>query len=148
MNQELIKLSDFSNAKIGDKVCLVTFVNGIITKVNNTVNCPIIVKFENDKSEGFPINGRRYTHDINPSLFKGHNSVTIIPNKPKLEDKSLVWCWDDNAIAGRQLRFYDAENECIYYTDGTRGGTSYDHIQPYEGEYPEWALDAHSKLEA
>ena len=58
----------------------------------------------------------------------------------------LVWCWDNNDTHFRRLRFYDAKNKCTYSYLGGRGGSNYDNYTPFEGNYPDWALEAFKTL--
>ena len=62
-------------------------------------------------------------------------------------DGQLVWCWDDDDTHSIILRFYDAKNKCSYQFDGTRGGHDYNNYEPFEGNYPDWALEAFQTLE-
>ena len=62
-------------------------------------------------------------------------------------DGQLVWCWDNNDTYIRYLKFYDAKNECTYYQcDGNRYGSVFDNYEPFEGNYPDWALKAFQTL--
>ena len=61
-------------------------------------------------------------------------------------DGQLVWCWDNNDTHIRYLKFYDAKNECTFYYDGNRGGTRFGNYEPFEGNYPDWALEAFQTL--
>lgn len=71
-----------------------------------------------------------------------------------IPDKALVWCWDNADIACRAVRFYSAEDGCVFHLYGHRNGSSYDHyevIEPneqglYEASF-EWANEAKKKLE-
>ena len=62
-------------------------------------------------------------------------------------DGQLVWCWDNDDTHVVTLRFYDAKNKCTYQFDGTEDGHDYDNYEPFEGNYPDWALDAFQTLE-
>ena len=62
-------------------------------------------------------------------------------------DGQLVWCWDDDDTHSRMLRFYDVKNKCTYQFDGTEDGHNYDNYEPFEGNYPDWALEAFQTLE-
>lgn len=64
-----------------------------------------------------------------------------------LKDKQLVWAWDDDTAAGRNIGFYDAKNNCVFCLDGQRCGRDYCNYEPYEGEYPDWAKEAVKILE-
>ena len=61
-------------------------------------------------------------------------------------DGQLVWCWDKDETHTRHLRFYDVKNECAFYDDGNRNGYGYDNYEPFEGNYPDWALEAFQTL--
>ena len=62
-------------------------------------------------------------------------------------DGQLVWCWDNNDTYIRYLKFYDAKNECVYKFNGNRNGIFYHNYKPFEGNYPDWALEAFQTLE-
>ena len=62
-------------------------------------------------------------------------------------DGQLVWCWDYNDTHSRELKFYDVKNECTYQCDGNRYGSVFDNYEPFEGNYPDWALEAFQTLE-
>ena len=62
-------------------------------------------------------------------------------------DGQLIWCWDDDYTHVRYLKFYDAKNKCTYQFDGTKNGGNYDNYEPFEGNYPDWALQAFQTLE-
>jgi len=62
-------------------------------------------------------------------------------------DGQLVWCWDDNYTHERRLKFYDTKKETTFYYNGERCGIYYHKYEPYEGNWPEWALEAFKTLE-
>ena len=62
-------------------------------------------------------------------------------------DGQLIWCWDNEDTHYRILRFYDVKHKCTYQFDGTKDGCNYDNYAPFEGNYPDWALDAFQTLE-
>ena len=62
-------------------------------------------------------------------------------------DCQLVWCWDNDDTHVRTLRFYDVKNKCTYQFDGTEDGHNYENYEPFEGNYPDWALKAFQTLE-
>ena len=62
-------------------------------------------------------------------------------------DGQLVWCWDNDDTHVRTLRFYDVKNKCTYQFDGNRYGSVFDNYEPFEGNYPDWALEAFQTLE-
>ena len=62
-------------------------------------------------------------------------------------DGQLVWCWEDDDTHSRVLRFYEVKRKCTYKFDGTQDGHAYDNYEPFEGNYPDWALEAFQTLE-
>ena len=62
-------------------------------------------------------------------------------------DGQLVWCWDYNDTHVRTLRFYDVKNKCTYFFNGKNNGGYYENYEPFEGNYPDWALEAFQTLE-
>ena len=62
-------------------------------------------------------------------------------------DGQLVWCWDNDDTHVRALRFYDAKHKVAYMFDGNRDGYSFGNYEPFEGNYPDWALEAFQTLE-
>ena len=62
-------------------------------------------------------------------------------------DGQLVWCWDNVHTHSRMLRFYDVKNKCTYQYDGNRCGIRFNNYKPFEGNYPDWALEAFQTLE-
>lgn len=58
----------------------------------------------------------------------------------------LIWCWDNVDTHIKQLRFYDVKNNSTYDYLGRKGGSSYDNYEPFEGNYPDWALEAFQTL--
>ena len=71
--------------------------------------------------------------------------------KAPIPDKALVWCWDDDWIVMKVLRFYDAVNNSVFSSCGVRNTKryidNYNHIEPFKGEEPEWAINARILLE-
>ena len=62
-------------------------------------------------------------------------------------DGQLVWCWDNNYPHRRLLLFYDVKNKSTYNYSGKRNGFVYENYKPFEGNYPDWALEAFQTLE-
>ena len=61
-------------------------------------------------------------------------------------DGQLVWCYENDDTHVRQLRFYDVKYKCTYQFDGTEDGHNYENYEPFEGNYPDWALEAFQTL--
>ena len=62
-------------------------------------------------------------------------------------DGQLVWCWQNNYTHKRDLKFYNVKNKCTYQFDGSKIGSYYHNYEPFEGNYPDWALEAFKTLE-
>ena len=62
-------------------------------------------------------------------------------------DGQLVWCWQNNYTHKRDLKFYNVKNKCTYQFDGSKIGSYYHNYEPFEGNYPDWALEAFQTLE-
>ncbi|MGD8305018.1 MAG: hypothetical protein PVF17_00055 [Ignavibacteria bacterium] len=75
--------------------------------------------------------------------------------KQPLEHKQLVWIYYKDSAMSRALTFYDVTKDYFYSTNGTHLSEIeiaelkiYNIIiEPYEGEWPEWAKEAYNKLE-
>jgi len=61
-------------------------------------------------------------------------------------DGQLVWAWDEDVTHTRILKFYNAKDTSTYHYDGDRDGGIYDNYEPYEDNWPEWALEAFKTL--
>ena len=61
-------------------------------------------------------------------------------------DGQLVWCWEDDDTHSRVLKFYEARHKGTYQFDGARCGTRFNNYEPFEGNYPDWALEAFQTL--
>lgn len=62
--------SDFSNAKVGDKVTHIELGRGVITELLQKPY-PIVCVFDGE-DYGFTVDGKFLPTDFLPSLFKGH----------------------------------------------------------------------------
>ena len=61
-------------------------------------------------------------------------------------DGQLVWCWDNDDTHGRILKFYNVKNKCTYFFYGKNNGADFGNCEPFEGNYPDWALEAFQTL--
>lgn len=59
----------------------------------------------------------------------------------------LVWAWDNEHTHFRVLAFYDVENSCLFSIYGKKNSLAYDKYLPFEGNWPDWALEAYKTLE-
>lgn len=64
--------------------------------------------------------------------------------KTGIEDKSFIEAWDDNKIQ-RTYTFYDAFNDCIFKSDGSRNGVKYDNYRVVKN-VPNWAIELKKEL--
>ena len=117
-----------------------------------TIGSSLVVKFTGLQS------GEVVVNDEYNNI--GEKSTTWCPNPDyylwqKLDvckntgffDGQLVWCWEDDDTHSRVLRFYEAKHKGTYQFDGIRCGTRFNNYEPFEGNYPDWALEAFQTLE-
>jgi hypothetical protein len=72
--------------------------------------------------------------------------TTELP-KPQPQDFEPVWVCEDDCEFGREVGFYDAQNNCLFFVDtGQRNSISHDHYEPLEKPYPQWVIEAQQKL--
>ena len=89
--------------------------------------------------------GKKFNEWIEHTDTKIWQRLKVCP-ETEFFDGQLVWCWDNDTTHSRILRFYDVKNECTYCYDGTEGGNTYSNYEPFEGNYPDWALKAFKTL--
>ena len=87
----------FKDAKVNDRVFTYAQGWGTIIDTDNNDVYPIKVKFDNDGSISFTLEGYLYSRDINPTLFWDEIKFDI-PSKPlpKLEVDTKVIVWENN----------------------------------------------------
>ena len=86
------------------------------------------------------------------SIWQNHTDINTwqqlyVCEKTGFFDGQLIWCWDDNDTHMRYLKFYDVKNKRTYCFNGIKCGSSYHNYSPFEGNYPDWALEAFKTLE-
>lgn len=130
-------------------------------KVEKEFNYPIyclskktkkIVKFDELKS-GIVVK-QDYKHDVdfNSTFWIDHTDtdsweqLKVCP-ETGFYDGQLVWCWDNEDTHYRALKFYDAINQNTFEYNGKEGVSTYDNYEAFEGNWPEWAVDAFETLE-
>ena len=111
----------------------------------------LVIKFTELQSGEVVINNNYYNVGNKNADWRSHTDTDVWQQLDVCEetgffDGQLVWCWDNNDTYIRYLKFYDAKNECTYCYDGTRSGTCIDNYEPFEGNYPYWALKAFQTL--
>lgn len=114
------------------------------------IGSPLVVKFVGLKS-GEVVFGSIYNVGYKSNDWIKHIDISIwqqleVCEKTGFFDGQLVWCWDNDDTHTRQLRFYDVKYKCTYMFDGDKNGGEYDNYAPFEGNYPDWALEAFQTL--
>ena len=111
----------------------------------------LVVKFTGLKSGEVVIN--TYPHNVahKSTNWIKHTDTDVWQQLDVCEetgffDGQLVWCWDNDDTHIRELRFYDVKYKCTYMFDGDKNGSEYDNYAPFEGNYPDWALEAFQTL--
>ena len=112
----------------------------------------LVVKFTELQSGEVVINNKYYKVGETSSEWRSHTDSDVwqqlnVCEKTGFFDGQLVWCWDKYNTHTRDLKFYDAKNKCAYIFNGNRCGISFDNYEPFEGNYPDWALEAFQTLE-
>ena len=118
-----------------------------------SIGSSLVVEFTRLNEGKVVVNGKYYKvgeHKKNSSNFNINNNVWQqlgVCEKTGFFDGQLVWCWDNNDTHIRYLKFYDVKNERTYCYDGSKDGNRYSIYEPFEGNYPDWALKAFQTLE-
>ena len=113
----------------------------------------LVVKFTGLKSGEVVVNneyqqvGQKCNEWIKHTYAKYWQQLDVC-EKTGFFDGQLVWCWDNDDTHVRHLKFYDVKNKCPYIFNGNRYEESdcYDNYEPFEGNYPDWALEAFQTL--
>ena len=112
----------------------------------------LVVKFTDLRTGEVVVNN--INHDVRTKIsdYRTHKNTNVwqkldVCKKTGFFDGQLVWCWDNNETHFRLLRFYDVKNKCVYQVNGNRDGVIYDNYESFEGNYPDWALEAFQTLE-
>ena len=111
-----------------------------------------VVKFTGLQSGEVVVNSKHYNIGDKSTTFRSHTDSDVWQQLDVCEetgffDGQLVWCWDNNDTHIRYLKFYDVKNKRTYQFDGVRCGTRFNNYEPFEGNYPDWALEAFQTLE-
>jgi len=113
----------------------------------------LVVKFTELTTGEVVVNDNRHNQvGKNFNIWTEHTDTKYwqqldVCEKTGFFDGQLVWCWDNNQTHFKCLRFYDAKNKCTYSYNGDKDGGNYDNYEPFEGNYPDWALEAFQSLE-
>ena len=112
----------------------------------------LVVKFTELQSGEVVINNNYYNVGNKNTDWRSHTDNDVwqqldVCEKTGFFDGQLIWCWDNNDTHSRELKFYDVKNKCAYTFNGKNDGCGYDNYEPFEGNYPDWALEAFQTLE-
>ena len=116
------------------------------------IHSSLVVRITGLNSGELVVNDKYYKvgeHIKNWSNFNNNNvwQQLDVCEETGFFDGQLVWCWENEFTHSKHLRFYDSKSKCSYDYSGKRGGFSYDNYEPFEGNYPDWALEAFQTLE-
>lgn len=112
----------------------------------------LVVKFTKLQFGEAVVNSKHYNIGDKSTTWRSHVDINTwqqleVCSETGFFDGQLVWCWDDVDTHSRILRFYDVKNKHTYHYNGTEDGDGYDNYKPFEGNYPDWALEAFQSLE-
>ena len=126
-------------------------------EINYPIYCKLkdsslVVKFKGLRQGYSVVNNKFNNVGENAFTWTNHSETNTwqqldVCEKTGFFDGQLVWCCSHDDTHCRYLRFYDVKNKCTFYYDGNRGGTRFDIYEPFEGNYPDWALEAFQTLE-
>ena len=141
--EELNKLIEGSKDPLYPIFCL-HLPTGKIVKFTN-LSEGVVVKSGSDPNM-YPI-GLESNHFIEHTYKDTWTPIPVCP-KTGLFHGQLAWAWGNEHTHIRKLFFYDAENSCSFSVGGKRYSlASYDNYAPFEGNWPDWALEAYKTLE-
>ena len=112
----------------------------------------LVVKFKGLRQGKTVVNNTFNNVGNKSSIWQNHSDTNCwqqldVCEKTGFFDGQLVWCWDNDDTHSIDLKFYDAKNICTYIFNGKKNGCVYDNYEPFEGNYPDWALEAFQTLE-
>ena len=111
----------------------------------------LVVKFTELQSGEVVVNDKYYNIGNKNTDWRSHTDTDVWQQLDVCEetgffDGQLVWCWSHNDTHSRYLRFYDVKNKSTFYHNGNRNGIRFGNYEPFEGNYPDWALEAFQTL--
>lgn len=141
--EELNKLIEGSKKPLYPIYCL-HLPTGKIVKFTDLAE-GVVVKSGSDR-DVYPI-GQESKRLIEHTHKKAWKPVPVC-SKTGFFHGQLVWAWDIDHTHLRTLAFYDAENSCMFSRQGKKKNfLVYDNYLPFEGSWPDWALEAYKTLE-
>ena len=116
-----------------------------------SIGSSLVVEFTGLESGELVVNSNHFKIEEASNTWRAHTDINTwqqldVCEKTGFFDGQLVWCWDKDETHVRTLRFYDVKNKCTYQFDGTEDGHDYDNYEKFEGNYPDWALEAFQTL--
>ena len=116
------------------------------------IHSSLVIKFTGLNLGEVVINGKNRNKGETSSAWSSHTDNNVwqqlkVCEKTGFFDGQLVWCWDNTDSHMRYLKFYDAKNKCTYSYSGIKYGHNFKNYEPFEGNYPDWALEAFQTLE-
>ena len=139
--EELNKLIEGSKKPLYPIYCL-HLPTGKIVKFTD-LSEGVVVKSGSDRNM-YPIGleSKRLIEHIYKNTWK---PLPICP-KTGFFHGQLIWAWDNVHTHARRIVFYDAENGCAFSRQGKKNSFVYDNYLPFEGSWPDWALEAFKTL--
>ena len=112
----------------------------------------LVVKFKGSKNGKTVVNNTFNNVGEKSTTWTSHSETNIwqqldVRKETGFFDGQLVWCWENHDTHTRILKFYEAKHKGTYQFDGVRCGTRFNNYEPFEGNYPDWALEAFQTLE-
>ena len=140
--EELNKLIEGSKKPLYPIYCL-HLPTGKIVKFTN-LSEGVVVKSGSDQNM-YPIGleSKRLIEHIYKNTWK-HLPVC---QKTGFFHGQLIWAWAKAHTHLRILVFYDVENSGVFSIRGKKDKLAYDNYLPFEGNWPDWALEAYKTLE-
>ena len=116
------------------------------------IGSSLVVEFTKLQFGEVVVNDKYYNVGDKSTTWTSHTDTDVWQQLDVCEetgffDGQFVWCWDNNYTHVKCLKFYDTKNECTYHCDGSIYGSVFDNYEPFEGNYPDWALEAFQTLE-
>ena len=117
-----------------------------------SIGSSLVVEFTRLNEGKVVVNSRYDSVGVKSANWTRHTDTRFwqqldVCEKTGFFDGQLVWCWDNDETHSRILKFYDVKYKCSYQFDGCRKGHGFDNYEPFEGNYPDWALEAFQTLE-
>ena len=158
MNKNLNLVEILKNVPIGTKLYSPLFGQVEFIGIDTTSVAQIMVQKQSSIDEEFVsrtlfyADGRYYEEYFESEclLFPSKDQRDWNKFKAPIPDKALVWCWDEAWKSVRTLRFYDAVNDTVFNIKGERNYDNpligYDYYERFQGEEPEWVIEARNNL--